>query len=264
VPRARWDDFERRVARNTDRLLEIFAQHHVFATFFVLGWVAEREPALVQRIGAAGHEIASHGFGHKLVYDQRPNEFREDVRRSKAVIEAVTGRAITGYRAPSFSITAKSLWAFDVLIEEGFLWDASVFPIRHDRYGIPSAPRHPYWVKHTSASGKLLELPASTIRLAGTNLPCAGGGYFRLLPYWWAAWGIGHVNRVEGKPVVFYLHPWELDVRQPRLQANRLSRFRHYRNLAATTGRLQRLLSEHRFDTVDAAVIIPAASDGPS
>ena len=278
VSRADWDGFERRVAQNTDRLLTIFAESKVHATFFVLGWVAERDPELVRRIAAAGHELASHGYGHRLVYHQHPEEFREDVRRSKAVLEAASGRPVLGYRAPSFSITKRSLWALDVLIEEGFAWDASIFPIRHDRYGIPSAPRNPFRVQHRSVVGSrrpwdsaleegfsptgrigLWEIPASTLRLAGLNLPIGGGGYFRLLPYAWTEFGIARVNRAEKRPVVFYVHPWELDPDQPRQPARWLSRFRHYRNLAQTESRLRRLLARFKFGSIS-ATCLPVAT----
>jgi polysaccharide deacetylase family protein (PEP-CTERM system associated) len=273
VPRGSWERFERRVAANTDRLLEIFAEVGVRATFFVLGWVAEREPDLVRRIAAAGHEVASHGYGHRLVYDLTPDQFRDDVRRSRAVLEPLTGQPVLGYRAPSFSITERSLWAFDILLEEGFAYDASIFPIRHDRYGIPSAPRHPFWVSRGANSNdlgrawtpgddaglarppRLLELPATTVRLGGVNLPVGGGGYFRLLPYAWTRWGIGRVNDVERRPVMFYLHPWEVDPAQPRLAGSALSRFRHYRNLAQTEGRLRRLLRQFSFDRVSAVFL---------
>jgi len=271
VSREQWDGFERRVVRNTDRLLELFAERGVRATFFVLGWVAEREPSLVRRIAAAGHEIASHGYSHRLVYEQTPEEFREDVRRSKTLIESLSGRPVVGYRAPSYSITERSLWALQVLQEEGFLYDTSVFPIHHDRYGIPSSPRHPHFVhgvpRRTAAlpgdasvvpSGDLLEIPASTVRVAGVNLPIAGGGYFRLLPYLWARRGLSWVNHHEGRAVVFYLHPWEVDPGQPRLTAPWLSRFRHYRNLHLTERRLRRLLTDFRFDTIVASVLPPS------
>jgi polysaccharide deacetylase family protein (PEP-CTERM system associated) len=245
VPRARWDSLESRVAANTDRLLEIFADYEVTATFFVLGWVAERFPQLVQRIAAAGHEVASHGYGHRLIYDQTPRAFREDVRRAKAVLESATGIWVRGYRAPSYSVTPRSLWALDVLIEEGYRYDSSIFPIHHDRYGIPSSSRHPY-VLHRTA-GALIEAPGSTTTVGSVNLPVGGGGYFRILPYAWTRWGIDRVNRQEGRPIVFYLHPWEIDPHQPRLSAGTLSRFRHYCNLAKTEGRLRRLLSDFKF-----------------
>lgn len=254
VPREAWPTFESRVSANTDRLLGIFAEAGVRGTFFVLGWEAERDPAIVRRIAAAGHEVASHGTGHRLVYDQSPEEFREDVRRARGVLQAASGQAVNGYRAPSFSITGRSLWALDVLADEGYTYDTSIFPIRHDRYGIPTAPRHPHRVRPG-----LLEVPASTIRLAGQNLPVAGGGYFRLLPYWWTRFGIRRLNDAEGKPAIFYVHPWEVDPGQPRLDASRLSRFRHYRNLAETEGRLRRLLSEFQFGTIEDTFIRPAS-----
>jgi polysaccharide deacetylase family protein (PEP-CTERM system associated) len=287
VARERWHEYESRVNANTDRVLAILEESGVKATFFVLGCVAEREPALVRRIADAGHEIASHGYGHRLVYDQGPEAFREDIRRSKAILQSASGRSVTGYRAPSFSITRRSLWALDILIEEGFVYDASIFPIRHDRYGIPDAPRHPFWVSRGAghalstagpragddcsgaghdlsgaglrAGGRLLEIPASTIHLAGLNLPVGGGGYFRLLPCWWTRAGLRRLNAVEGRPAVFYLHPWELDPGQPRLDGSMLSRFRHYRNLGTTEGRLRRLLTEFGFGPI-ADTILPAAS----
>lgn len=285
VARERWGEFESRVAANTDHLLRIFADAGVLATFFVLGWVAERDRSIVHRISAAGHEIASHGFAHRLVYDQTPDQFREDIRRAKAVLEEAGGKPVTGYRAPSFSITERSLWALDILIEEGFTYDASIFPIHHDRYGIPTAPRHAFRAGRGAAdlidvgpgfpglsdvegsSGAadgpgLLEIPGSTIRIGGVNFPVGGGGFFRLLPYWWTRAGIRRLNETERRPAIFYLHPWEVDPNQPRLAASRLSRFRHYCNLAKTEPRLRRLLTDFRFrpiaDTIlaseDAAV----------
>jgi polysaccharide deacetylase family protein (PEP-CTERM system associated) len=245
VPRARWETLETTVCRNTERLLEIFADREVIATFFVLGWVADRFPELVRRIAQAGHEIASHGYGHRLVYDQTPHAFRDDVRRAKAVLESAGGRPVLGYRAPSYSVTPRSLWAIDILIEEGYAYDSSIFPIRHDRYGIPLSPRHAYVLERRD--GTLVEVPGSTTKIGAFNLPIAGGGYFRILPYQWARWGIARVNRVERRPVVFYLHPWEIDPNQPRLPAGLLGRFRHYRNLDKTEARLGRLLREFRF-----------------
>ncbi len=284
VGRAEWDGYPSRVEANTDRLLGILGEFGVRGTFFVLGWEAERRPGMVRRIAAAGHEVASHGYDHRLVYDQTPVEFRDDVRNAKHLLEDTTGRAVTGYRAPSFSITRRSLWALDVLAEEGFAWDASIFPIHHDRYGIPNAPRHPFSVRQFSKVGPglnseakmlaepglgsarqtvgappeqrgLIEIPASTIRLAGQNLPVGGGGYFRLLPYRWTSWSIRRVNTREGRPVVFYVHPWEVDPKQPRLSAGRLSRLRHYRNLGKTEPRLRRLLREFRFGGIGRALL---------
>ncbi len=259
VVREQWDQFESRVCGNTERLLRIFEAHGVRATFFVLGRVAEQFPALVADIVAGGHEIASHGYDHRLVYSQTASAFREDVRRAKGQLEALTGCPVDGYRAPSYSITARTPWAFDVLIEEGHRYDASVFPIRHDRYGIPDAPRHAHVISRPA--GSLVEAPGSTVRLGPLNLPMAGGGYFRLLPYWWTRWGIRRVNQVEGRPAIFYLHPWEIDPEQPRLPASRLGRFRHYRNIHRTENRLHQLLKDFRFDTVPVAI---AAVNGAS
>jgi polysaccharide deacetylase family protein (PEP-CTERM system associated) len=245
VPRSSWATLECRVERNTDRLLEIFDRHGIKATFFVLGWVAERYPALVRRIAAAGHEIASHGFAHRLVYDLTPSTFRDDVRRSKAVIESAGGAAVHGYRAPSYSITPRSLWALDILIEEGFSYDASIFPIHHDRYGIPVSARHPYRIERKS--GQLTEVPGSTVQWGPLNMPVAGGGYFRIFPYQWTAWGIRRINARELRAAIFYLHPWEIDPDQPRLPAGFLTRFRHYRNLTSTEQRLERLIRDFPF-----------------
>ena len=245
LPRSRWDAMETRVTPNTERLLAVFENANVKATFFVLGWVAERFPQLIRRIAAMGHEVASHGTAHRLVYDMTPQAFREDVRRSKAVLEDATGAAVLGYRAPSYSITPRSLWAIDVLIEEGYRYDASIFPIHHDRYGIPLSPRHPFRLDRTS--GVIIEAPASTVRWGPFNFPVAGGGYFRILPYWWTRSGIARVNRTERRPAIFYLHPWEIDPDQPRLEAGFLSRFRHYRNLDRCEARLIRLLQDFAF-----------------
>ncbi len=257
-----WATRESRVERNTDRLLRIFTDTGVTATFFVLGWVGERFPDLVRRIAAAGHEVASHGYAHRLIFDQTPQQFREDVRRAKAVLEDQTGSRVAGYRAPSFSVTERSLWALDVLIDEGYRYDSSVYPIHHDRYGIPSAPRHPYVVQREG--GSLLEVPGSTVRIAGMNLPIGGGGYFRLLPYGWTRWGIARVNRVEQRPAVFYLHPWEIDPDQPRLPAGAVARFRHYRNLHRTESRLRTLLRDFRFGPIRELIAALPVSEAAS
>lgn len=249
VSRADWPAFESRVDRNTRRLLDIFDEFSIKSTFFTLGWIAERHPRLVQEIASRGHEIASHGHEHRLIYDQTPEAFRQDVRRAKAVLEETSGQLVAGYRAPSYSITERSLWALDVLAEEGYAYDSSIFPIRHDRYGIPAAPRHPHAV-NTSGGDSLVEAPASTVRIGSTNLPVAGGGYFRILPYWWTRWGIARVNRLERRPAIFYLHPWEIDPDQPRISSGAVSRFRHYYNLPKTESRLRQLLKDFRFDTM--------------
>jgi polysaccharide deacetylase family protein (PEP-CTERM system associated) len=214
----------------------------------VLGWVAERFPALVSRIAKQGHEIASHGYAHRLIYHQTPEAFRDDVRRAKDLLESSAGVRVDGFRAPSYSVTARTLWALDVLIEEGHSYDASIFPIRHDRYGMPNSPRHPYVLTRNGRS--LVEAPPSTVRCGRLNVPVAGGGYFRILPYAWTRWGIRRINRREGRPAIFYLHPWEIDPWQPRVKAGWVSRFRHYRNLHETEPRLRRLLRDFKFSTV--------------
>ena len=248
VPRADWNSFESRVVRNTQRLLTFFSDHGVRSTFFVLGWVAERFPSLVREIADRGHEVASHGFHHQLIYNLSREEFREDVRRAKAVAEDASGHAVVGYRAPSFSVIKSTLWALDVLLEEGYEYDASIFPIHHDRYGIPDAPRHIHRIAREA--GEILEVPGSTVRVGKANLPIAGGGYFRLLPYAWTRWGIRRVNEVEQEPVVFYLHPWEIDPGQPRLEVGRTTQLRHYTGLDKTLARLERLVSDFRFDSI--------------
>ena len=247
VPRHAWDDLESRVCRNTERLLRIFDDADVRATFFVLGWVAARYPALVRQIAAEGHEIASHGYAHRLVYDLTPSAFREDIRRSRDVLESAVSVPVIGYRAPSYSVTPRSLWALDILVEEGFRYDASIFPIHHDRYGIPISPRHPYLLQRARP---LMEAPASTVRWGPFNLPIGGGGYFRILPYEWTRWGINRLNADEGLPAIFYLHPWEIDPEQPRLNAPPLGRFRHYFNLGKTEERLRALLNDFAFSTM--------------
>jgi polysaccharide deacetylase family protein (PEP-CTERM system associated) len=252
IARDAWDRQPSRVVANTNRLLDLFDEFAVTATFFVLGWVADRQPQLVATIASRGHELASHGYGHRLVYEQTPDEFRDDVRRAKSVIESAGGKPVMGYRAPSFSVTRRSLWALDVLVDEGYRYDASIFPVRHDRYGIPDAPRHAHAMDR--GGRRLMEAPPATVRLGGVNWPVAGGGYFRLLPYAWTRWGIGRINRLERRPAVFYLHPWEVDPGQPRLRAGALSRLRHYYNLDQTAPRLRRLLGEFRFGPMGALV----------
>jgi len=247
VPRHAWAGMESRVCANTERLLGIFSDAGVQATFFVLGWVAERFPRLVRAIAEQGHEIASHGYGHRLVYDLTPKAFREDVRRAKDLLEWTASAQVRGYRAPSYSVTPRSLWALDVLIDEGYEYDASIFPIHHDRYGIPVSPRQPY-VLHRTAP--LVEAPGSTVRCGPFNLPIGGGGYFRILPYAWTRWGIRRLNQRERRPAIFYLHPWEIDPDQPRLRAPALGRFRHYFNLKRTEERLRALLRDFQFATM--------------
>ena len=262
VHRDQWQALESRVCRNTDRLLEIFAEFGVRATFFVLGWVAERFPGLMKRIADEDHEVASHGFDHRLVYESTPEQFRQDVRRAKTILEAITGRPVLGYRAPSYSITRASLWALDVLLEEGYTYDASVYPIHHDRYGIPDASRHAHWIARPG--GRIWEVPGSTVRYAGANFPIGGGGYFRFLPYRLLRWGIRRLNGKERRPAVFYVHPWEIDPGQPRLNAPLLTRMRHYHNLANTEDRLRRLLGEFAFGSLQQTVLHESLLRGAS
>lgn len=245
VRRTDWSSLESRVCASTDRLLEILDAARVKASFFVLGHVADRHPHQVRKLAAHGHEIASHGYWHELIYTQTPEVFREDVRRAKGLLESLAGVEVQGFRAPSYSITKRSLWALEVLAEEGYRYDASIFPVHHDRYGIPDAPRHPHVIE--CARRTILEAPPSTVRIGSLNLPVAGGGYFRLLPYAWTRWGIKRLNRVERKPAIFYVHPWEIDPHQPRLALSRLNRVRHYYNLSKTEARLRRLLADFRF-----------------
>jgi polysaccharide deacetylase family protein (PEP-CTERM system associated) len=248
IHRDSWTSRESRVVGNTQRLLIIFEQFDVRGTFFVLGWVAERHPQLVRDIAARGHEIACHGFSHRLVYEQSPEEFYEETLRSKNLLEDITGSAVLGYRAASYSIVRESLWALDILVELGFVYDSSIFPVHHDRYGIPDAERAPH--RMSTPNGKfIVEWPLATATILGFRLPVAGGGYFRLLPYWLSRWGLASINRRELRPFIFYLHPWEVDPEQPRVSASTLSRFRHYTNLEKCEGRLRRLLGEFKFGT---------------
>jgi polysaccharide deacetylase family protein (PEP-CTERM system associated) len=327
-----WQKRECRVEGNTSRILELLAAAQVKATFFVLGWVAERFPGLVKGIAAAGHEVASHGHGHRRIYTLTREEFREDLRRSKGFLEDLTGERLLGYRAPSYSISPTCLWAFDELLEAGYRYDSSVFPIRHDLYGISDWPRFPFvlerlggqktgtlgsvgnWapVEHdetatvgtlaggmgegkgpagnalgptalrasrdhaprpspTAAqpSARFLEIPITTLRLLGRNVPIAGGGYFRLFPYGFTRWGLRRINELEGQPFIFYLHPWELDPNQPRISGVGLkSRFRHYLNLQRTEDRFRRLLAEFHLAPLREVVLpgspLPACPTGGS
>jgi polysaccharide deacetylase family protein (PEP-CTERM system associated) len=262
IDRRDWDRCECRVERNTRRLLELFAEKDLRATFFVLGWVAERYPGLVREIAAAGHEVASHGYSHQLVYRQTPEVFREETQRSKTLLEDQVQRPVEGYRAASYSITRQSLWALDVLAELGFVWDSSIFPVRHDRYGIPGSPRWPHRLE-TPSGASLIEFPLSTWQVGRYSLPIAGGGYFRLYPYLVTRTGLATINRRDGHPFIFYLHPWEIDPEQPRVKASWLSSFRHYNNLDKCESRLRRLLSDFEFTSVGDVLaregLLPAA-----
>ncbi len=248
-----WDTLEYRVERSTDRLLGIFSDAGITATFFVLGWVAKKSPQLVRAIHAAGHEVASHGMSHKLVYNQSEAEFREETQESKACLEDLIAGPVLGYRASTYSITSRSLWALDVLHELGFEYDSSIFPIRHDLYGIPDAPKRPGYVT-TPRGHKIVEFPMCAAKLLGLDVPVSGGGYFRLLPYQVTQWGLRKLNNHEQRPFAFYLHPWEIDPGQPRIRASLLSRFRHYTNLSVTEQRLRVLLREFKFSSMSAVL----------
>ena len=248
VARQDWDGMASRVERNTDRLLAQFDRAGITATFFTLGCVARRQPQIVRRIVAAGHELASHGWEHVLVHNQTPAEFAADVRQTKALLEDIGGVAVTGYRAATFSIGKRTPWAFDVLADQGYRYSSSIYPVHHDLYGMPDAPRTPF----RPNSGRLWELPMTTLRVRERNLPCSGGGYFRLLPYWLFRLALARVNRTEGRPGIFYVHPWEIDPEQPRIEAaSRRSKFRHYVNLSRTEGRLDQLLEDFAWNRMD-------------
>lgn len=242
VPKSAWDGYESRVAANTGRILDLLRERGVKATFFFLGWVGERHPALVRRVREEGHEVACHGYWHRLVYDQTPAEFREDVRRAKRVLEDASGAPVTGYRAPSFSIVKETLWALPILREEGFLYDASFFPAPHARGGMQEAPRWPHRVDG------LAEFPMSVLTLGSRAFGFSGGGYFRLFPYGLIRWGVRRCHR-EGLPAMVYLHPWELDPDQPRMKGRPADVFKHYVNLRQTEKKLRALLGDFRFST---------------
>jgi polysaccharide deacetylase family protein (PEP-CTERM system associated) len=252
IPYGRWDDYTPRVERNVNHILELFARHAVSATFFVLGWVAERFPRLVRRIADAGHEVGCHGFAHRRLDKQTPEPFRSDLREAKLSIQNQIQRSVDCYRAPSFSIVRKTLWAFDILAEEGFAFDSSVFPIRHDNYGIPDANRFPHW--HVTRYGNaIFEFPPSSIRYWKNNWGVAGGGYLRFAPYRISSWALQHINENEKQPAMIYFHPWELDPDQPRIRAGWRSTVRHYTNLTTMSGKIERLLREFRFTTLTQA-----------
>jgi len=240
-----WPSLESRVVATTERILDILDRERTRATFFVLGWVAERHPTLVREIASMGHEIGCHGYGHRMIQHLTRTEFEQDIRRAKSALEDVTGQAVIGYRAPTFSIMRETLWSLDVLCEAGFRYDSSIFPIVHDRYGIPDAPRFPHRLK-ASSGGELAEFPMSTVMLLGRRVPVAGGGYFRIMPYALTRRAVRRINR-DGQPAMVYLHPWELDPDQPRLPVGALTRFRHLVNVDKTEARLVRLLGDFAF-----------------
>lgn len=244
VPRASWPSYPSRVAGSVARLLEMLARYQARGTFFVLGWLAERYPALVREIAAAGHEIASHGWDHRRVTQLQPDEFRESVARSRRLLEALSAQPVTGFRAPSFSITPGLEWALDILVEEGYTYDSSLYPIRRRGYGYAGGERDPHWI--TRPAGRIAELPPLTLRRLGVNLPAGGGAYFRLLPYRLVRLALGEAN-ARGVPGTFYIHPWEVDPDQPRLPGSWTTRVRHYGGLRRTAARLERLLTAFRF-----------------
>jgi len=256
IARSDWDARECRVERNVDRILALLADNKTHATFFTLGWVAERYPSLVRRIVAGGHELASHGYGHERASDLTPEAFRADVSRAKALLEDLGGQPVLGYRAPSFSIGKSNLWAFDVLLETGHRYSSSVYPIQHDHYGMPDSPRFAYPVREG-----LLEVPVTTLRLGGRNLPSSGGGYFRLLPYALSRWLIEQVNRRDQQSAVFYFHPWEIDAEQPRIAGiDAKTRFRHYVNIARTEARIAQLLQDFAWGRMD-EIFLPSLAN---
>jgi polysaccharide deacetylase family protein (PEP-CTERM system associated) len=247
VARSGWGERECRVERNVERILQMLERHRTHATFFALGWIAERYPELIQRIVQQGHELASHGYGHERASDLDQAAFLADIERAKSVLEDLSGAEVQGYRAPSFSIGAGNLWAFDCLVSAGYRYSSSIYPIRHDHYGMPGAPRFAHRVRDG-----LLEVPASTVQVLRRNLPSSGGGYFRLLPYAVSRWMLRRVNAVDRQPAVFYFHPWEIDAQQPRVAGiSRKTRFRHYVNIHRMEDRLEQLLADFRWGRMD-------------
>ena len=247
IARSDWDARECRVERNIERILALLAERRTQATFFTLGWIAERYPQMVRAIVEQGHELASHGYGHERASDLSPQAFAQDITRAKKLLEDLGGHEVIGYRAPSFSIGEGNLWAFDVLLEAGYRYSSSVYPIKHDHYGMPDSPRFAYPVREG-----LLEVPVTTLRLFNRNLPSSGGGYFRLLPYALSRWLIGQVNARDQQPAVFYFHPWEIDTAQPRIAGiDGKTRFRHYVNIARTHDRIAQLLSDFAWGRMD-------------
>ena len=247
IARSEWSTRECRIERNISCILEMLARHGTKATFFTLGWIAERFPQLVRQIVHEGHELASHGYGHERASDQTEKAFFADINLAKIVLEDLTGSAVNGYRAPSFSIGTGNLWAFDCLARAGYRYSSSIYPIRHDHYGMPDSPRFAYEVRPG-----LMEIPITTLRVLKRNLPCSGGGYFRLLPYAVSRWMLGHVNRSDCEAGIFYFHPWEIDIGQPRITGiSSKTRFRHYVNIDRMESRLNKLLSDFKWDRMD-------------
>ncbi|MDH5570123.1 MAG: DUF3473 domain-containing protein [Gammaproteobacteria bacterium] len=248
IKRSEWDSIESRVVNNTQCILRMLDKHNIKATFFILGWVAERNKQLVMDISSEGHEIASHGYSHKLIYNQSKSEFRDETLKAKHLLEDIIQKPVNGYRAASYSITKDSLWALDILANAGFKYDSSIYPVVHDRYGIPDAQEMPYVINNSNGQG-LIEFPLSVYKIINYNLPVSGGGYFRLYPYFFTKYALASINECD-KPFVFYLHPWEVDPGQPRIATNLISRFRHYNNLDRCEERLNKLLNDFNFTTM--------------
>jgi len=249
IPRETWDSIPCRVENNIDRILALLDEKQIKATFFTLGWIAQHYPSMIKRMAQDGHEIASHGWGHARVTDLDSVEFREDISRSKALLEDISGQAILGYRAPSFSINSQNLWALDCLEEAGYRYSSSIYPVQHDHYGMPNAPRFAFY---PGKNNGLLEVPVTTVRLYGRNYPAGGGGYFRFWPYVISKWFLQRLNRVEQRPAIFYFHPWEIDVAQPRQTGiSAKTRFRHYLNLHRMEGRIKALTHDFKWGRMD-------------
>jgi len=259
IPRDAWDTWPSRVEPAVDRVLTVLDEADCTATFFVLGWVAERRPGVVRAIAEAGHEVACHGYAHQHIKRLTPDAFREDVHRAKGLLEGLAGAAVQGYRAPTFSIVNETMWALDVLIDEGLTYDSSIFPVHHDRYGVPDAPRMPHLIERPD--GRIVELPPLTARVRGVNLPLAGGGYMRLFPLWAVKWAVRRMNR-EGGPAVIYLHPWETDPGQPRMPLRWPNTFRHRVGLRRMASKLRRLVRSAPFGPLGA--LAGAVYDDPT
>lgn len=247
IKRSAWNSMECRVEKNIDRIIELLNKKNAKATFFTLGWIAERYPSMIKRIVSEGHELASHGYGHARVSDLTRDDFYQDISRAKGILEDIGGEKILGYRAPSFSIGTRNLWALEILLKTGHRYSSSIYPVKHDHYGTPDAPRFLY-----KSYENLIEIPPTTARIFGRNIPASGGGYFRLCPYVLSKWLLKHVNNHDKRPAIFYFHPWEIDVDQPRIQGlNMKIKFRHYINITNTENKLNRLLRDFSWDRVD-------------
>ncbi len=248
IDKCNWENMESRVQRNLEKILSILDEYKIKATFFALGWIAERHPILIRTIFNEGHEVASHGYNHEMINHLSKESFKEDITKTKKILEDITGNKVNGYRAPTFSINNSSFWALNILCQQGYSYDSSIFPIIHDRYGMPHAKRFPHIIELNGYDIK--EFPPSTIKILKWNFPIAGGGYLRLFPQNFIAWGIKRINQVEKQPAIIYLHPWEFDPSQPRIPTSRLSKFRHYVNLDSTENKLRHLIKNFKFTTL--------------